>query len=205
MTDSSPGAAEQIVAAEREPPGFSSTTGLFTWLCSRPLNSNVMLLRPIHQRVIGAAVLIIGALSTCACGLFYIDRELSGPVTLNETWLELTPREPLTIARDTHELTLFPDPPIQMVDGPPDKGLIASDGRDADIEAELLGSNGTTYRSSPGRSETMTGDLKITSRRLGFKDLPSDVTYSRVRIRSSAPYPVKRILWRNYNWGSVNK
>src|SRR6266581_1350272 len=93
-----------------------------------------------------ASILIIGALGTSACGLVYVDVKLSGPITLNQNWLELTPRKPLAIARDTHEIALFPDPPIKMVDGPPPKGgLIASDGRDAEIEAELVGSNGVTY------------------------------------------------------------
>jgi hypothetical protein len=135
----------------------------------------------------------------------FIDRALSGPVTLNSKWLELEPTQPLKVARDTQVLTLFPDPPIQMVDDPTGKSsLIPSDGRDADIEAELIGSNGITYRSAPGRSETMTGNLRITSRSLDFTDLPKDVTYNKVRIKSTAPYPVKTILWRCYNWHEVH-
>jgi hypothetical protein len=122
----------------------------------------------------------------------FIDRQLSGRVTLTSEWLELKLTEPLKIARDTQELTLFPDPPIP------------AEGRNADIEAELIGSDGTTYHSSPGLSETMTGNLKITSRSLGFKDLPDNVTYTKVRIKSSAPYPVSKILWRCYNWGEVH-
>jgi hypothetical protein len=176
----------------------------------RRVNSTVMLL-PLsntyfRSRSIVLAVSSVAALAliSSACSLFYIDRELSGAVTLNQNWLELTPSPPLAIARDTHELTLFPNPPIQMVDGPPHKGLIASDGRDADIEAELIGSNGLTYHSRPGVSETMTGDLKVDSRSLVFENLPGGVTYTRVRIKTSVPYPVKKILWRNYNWGSVN-
>jgi hypothetical protein len=134
----------------------------------------------------------------------FIDRELSGPVTLKSEWLELNPDEPLKVARGTQELTLFPDPPIQMVDDPSGKELlVASDGRDADIEAELIGADGITYRSAPGRSETMTGNLKITSRSLRFKGLPKDVTYNKVRIKSSARYPVKKILWRCYNWNEA--
>ena len=135
----------------------------------------------------------------------FIDRELSGPVKLNSEWLELSPNEPLRVARDTQELTLFPDPPIQMVNDPSGKkGLIPLDGRNADIEAELIGSNGITYRSAPGRSERMSGNLKITSRSLDFKNLPKHVTYTRVRIKSSASYPVKKILWRCYNWHDVH-
>lgn len=134
----------------------------------------------------------------------FIDRQLSGRVTLTSEWLELKLTEPLKIARDTQELTLFPDPPIQMVFGRGTSDLIPSDGRNADIEAELIGSDGTTYHSRPGVSETMTGNLKITSRSLGFKDLPDNITYTKVRIKSSVPYPVSKILWRCYNWGEVH-
>src|SRR5215208_2256662 len=75
-----------------------------------------------------------------------IVRELSEQVTLTNEWLELIPKEPLKAERDTQEVTLFPDPPIKMVDDPTDKGsLIPADGRDANIEAELIDSNGTTY------------------------------------------------------------
>lgn len=164
-----------------------------------------MLLPLANKRRIAVAF-FVGALSSSACGLLYIDREISGPVTLNQNWLELTPSKPLTIARDTHELTLFPDPPIQMVDDPTGKrSLVAKDGRDADIAAELIGSDGKTYSCRPGVSETLTGDLKVTSRSLVFENLPKGVTYARVRIKSSVPYPVNKIIWRNYNWGSVRK
>lgn len=121
----------------------------------------------------------------------FIDRKLSGRVTLTSEWFELTPAKPLKIARDTHELTLFPDPPIP-------------DGRPAaEIEAELIGSDGITYHSRPGISQALSGKLEITSRSLVFKDLPDDVTYSKVRIKSSTPYPVSKILWSCYNWGEV--
>jgi hypothetical protein len=133
-----------------------------------------------------------------------IDRDLSEKVTLTNEWLELTPKEPLKAVRDTQEVTLFPDPPIKMVfDG--NSNLVPGDGRVADIEAELIDSNGGTHQSRSGRSETMTGDLRITSRMLGFQDLPKDITYTKVRIRSSASYPVKKILWRCYNWSEVRQ
>ena len=164
------------------------------------------MLLPLTKKRSIAVALLIGALGTSACGLAYIDVQLSGPITLNQNWLELTPSKPLTIARDTHEIALFPNPPIKMVDGPPPKGgLIASDGRDAEIEAELVGSNGVTYHSQPGYEQSMTGDLYITRHSVDFKDLPGDITYTKVRIKSSVPYPVKQILWRNYYWGWVHK
>ena len=169
------------------------------WKFTKPIISSGMIL--------GVAVLL-GATVASACMLFrnpYIDLEVSEKVTLTNEWLELIPNEPLKAARDTQEVTLFPDPPIKMVNDPTgQRSLIPSDGRDADIEAELIGSNGITYRSTPGVSQTMTGNLRVTSRSLGFKDLPKDVTYPKVRIKSSASYPVKKILWRCYNWGDVH-
>jgi hypothetical protein len=135
----------------------------------------------------------------------FIDRQLSGPVTLTSEWLELKPTEPVRVARDTQELALFPDPPIKMVDDPTGKrSLIPADGRDANIEAELIGNNGVTYHSRPGHEQSMTGNLHVTRHSVDFKDLPKDVAYTKVRIKSSAPYPVSKILWRCYNWGEVH-
>ena len=173
-----------------------------------------MLLTPSIRRIsciIGASLVVAGAQAQKpkhrtrhTAQNPFIERKLSGPVTLTSEWLILKPTGPLAVARDTQELTLFPSPPIQMVFKRGTADLIPADGRDADIEAELIGSDGKTYRSRPGRSEAMTGNLKITSRILGFKDLPDNVTFTEVRIKSSARYPVSKIVWRCYNWAEVH-
>jgi hypothetical protein len=158
--------------------------------------------------IVSVIALIISSLIASGCLLFrdrYIDRELSAIVTLNQEWLELIPEKPLTVERDTQEITLYPDPPIQMVFADNSSKLIPADGRSADIEAELIDGNNVTYRSSPGVSQTMTGDLQVTSRSLNFKDLPKDAVFKKVRIRSSSAYPVKKILWSCYNWAEVRK
>jgi hypothetical protein len=135
-----------------------------------------MLLSFTTKRFVALAF-FIGAIGGSACSAC-LDVKLSGRVTLDQSWLELTPPKPLTIARDTHEIALFPDPPIKMVDDPTGKqSQIASDGRDANIEAELVGSNGVTYHSRPGYDQSMTGNLYITRHSIGFNDLPGDVTY----------------------------
>ena len=163
--------------------------------------------RTISSKIMRGAVLLMLMLIPTAVSAFmfqrdsFIDRQLSSSVTLNNKWLELTPKEPLKIERDTQELTLFPDPPIKMIYK---KDLVPVDGRLADIEAELIDSKGGIHRSRPGLSETMTGDLRVTSRSLVFKDLPADLTYTSVRIRSNTKYRVKRILWRCYNWADVH-
>jgi len=129
---------------------------------------------------------------------------LSGAATLSTEWLELNPSNPLKPERDTQDVTLFPDPPIIMVKNPNrQRDVMAVDGRDAEIEAELIGSNDITYRSSPVLVEEMTPDLKVISRTLHFPDLPKDITYIKIRIKSSVGYPVKKILWRCYNRSDV--
>ena len=160
------------------------------------------------KSILGVAVLLVSVSIAPACMFFrdrYIDRELSGTVTLNQEWLELTPKEPLKVERDTQEITLYPDPPIKMVFADNSSKLIPADGRSATIEAELTDSKGITYRSSPGVSETMTGNLEVTTRKLKFKDLPKDVVFEKIRIKSSAAFPVKKLLWRCYNWSEVHK
>jgi hypothetical protein len=135
----------------------------------------------------------------------FIDRQLSGPVTLTSEWLELKPTEALIVVRDWQEVAVFPNPPIKMVDDPTGKrSLIPADGRDATIEAELIASNGVTYHSRPGYEQSMTGNLYVTRYSVDFKDLPRNVTYTKVRIRSSAPYPVSAVVWRCYNWVDVH-
>jgi hypothetical protein len=156
--------------------------------------------------IVAGPALLASVTVAAACASLkdpYIDRELSGKVTLTNEWLVLTPEEPLKVERDTQEVALFPDPPIKM-EYDPEKGEKAVDGRDATIEAELIGTNGVTYHSRPGYEKSMTGDLYVTRYSVGFKDLPRDVTFKAVRVKSSAPYPVKKILWRCYNWSDVH-
>ena len=158
--------------------------------------------------IISVVVLLASIVIMPSCLFFrdrFVDRDLAGAVTLNQKWLELTPETPLTVERDTQEIVLYPDPPIKMVSGNAKGGLVPVDGRSADIEAELIDSNNVTYRSSPGASETMTGDLQVTSRSINFKNLPKDAVFKTVRIRSSALYPVNRIIWRCYNWAEIHK
>ena len=166
--------------------------------------------RGVSPRAVAASALLLLAVAGPAASTQhkrpFIDQVLSGPKTFKPgEWLELTPARPLRVVRDTQELTLYPDPPIQLVFDPPGSAtLIPSDGRSADIEAELIDGKGVTHRSRPGVTHTMTGDLKITTRSLNFEDLPRDAAFVKVRVRSSGAYPVKKILWRCYNWGEVH-
>jgi len=159
--------------------------------------------------IISIIALLASVAIAPACMFFrdrFVDRKLSGAVTLNQEWLVLTPEEPLKVERDTQEITLYPDPPIKMIiDHNAKGGLVPADGRSATIEVELTDSKGVTYHSSPGVSETMTGDLEVITRSLNFKDLPKDAVFKTVRIKSSAAYPVKKVLWRCYNWAEVHK
>src|SRR5437879_3094715 len=119
-------------------------------------------------RTTSRLAILIASVVVASCGSVpgsYVDQEISGPTTLTSQWLELTPTDPMRVVRDTHEITLFPDPPIKMIDDPAGKrSLIPEDGREADIEAELVDGNGKIYHSQPGLSETATGDWKVVTR-----------------------------------------
>src|SRR5688500_14251089 len=91
--------------------------------------------------IVGVFAVIASSLISSGCLRFkdsYIDRELSGTLRLKLEWLELTPEKNLIVERDTQEITLYPDPPIQMVFANNSSKLIPADGRSADIEAELI-------------------------------------------------------------------
>lgn len=95
------------------------------------------------ERMIEWLAKLPGGILTSAALVFrgnrYIDRELCGPVTLNKEWLEIIPNKPLNVERSHQEIILYPDPPIQMVF---DKNLIPANGLPANLEAELLATNG---------------------------------------------------------------
>jgi hypothetical protein len=164
-----------------------------------------------HKQIISSRILLIVflllaiAVVISACMFLinpYVDRELSGPVTLTQEWMEFTPKEPLKAERDTQEIALLFDPPVKI--NPPIRTSPYPEDVTYEIEAELVDSNDVTHRSRPGYSASGNGDSYIRYS-VGFNDLPKNVTYRIVRIRSRSPYPVQRILFRCYNWRDVHR
>lgn len=125
----------------------------------------------------------------------YLDREVSGPVTITMDWVEITPKKPLRAERQIQYLTL------DMAEAfTPDYklgGMRFADGAIAIPEVELIDQSGRTYSlNHSGMNEK--GIVFF------MPDLPKDRLYSVVRIRSDKPIKVSRIYWRCYNQWDVS-
>ena len=151
-----------------------------------------------------AVMLFVVIVSSTSANLFrnpFIDRELSGPLTLKPEWLELTPIEPLRVERDTQQVTIFPDGPTKMVEDGFD--LIPRNGHPVHVEVELVDINGITHRSD-GDEANLTGSRFVISRSFFFGKPSKDMTFKTVRVRSSVPFRASKIVWRCFNFSDVH-
>lgn len=155
--------------------------------------------------VVIAVVLLVVFIGSTAYIFFriffpYIDREISGPVTLNQEWLELTPEEPLTGYRDTQTVILYPEG-LRWDTVNERTGLFLRDGPPISVEVELVDRNGGTHRVNATEQATGKGDVSTMG--FYFEEASKGMVYKTLRVKSSAPLKVKKILWRCYNSGEV--
>ena len=125
----------------------------------------------------------------------YLDRTISGPVTITQEWTEIVPNEPLKAERQIQYLTLDVAEPFE-----PDYdswGLRLPDGAIVVPEVQLIDQNGNIYKlTSPALDNKGIG--------LRLRDLPKDRVYRAVRIRADKPIKVSRIYWHCYNQRDVS-
>jgi hypothetical protein len=126
----------------------------------------------------------------------YLDRTISGEITITDAWVEISPHEPLRADREIQEVVLAVKQPVKVESG--GWGLVLTDGSTADLEVQIIDEDGNiynltspTYTVSPGSKEPMSAGF-------GMRDLPKNKTYRTVRIRSSKPLVCARIYWRCY-------
>lgn len=129
----------------------------------------------------------------------YLDRELSGPVTVTSAWLELTPREPLRAERQVQYLYLHTVDPFV-----PDHsvwGIRFPDGSVVVPEVQLVDQYGNIH--APRASSFSLADRRRPDviSGIGFRvqDLPPERVFEKVRIKSARPINLSSIVWRNYN------
>lgn len=150
--------------------------------------------------VIGLACAAL--LTSCVYRFFhpYLDRELSGPITISSEWLEITPKEPLRAERVVQYLYIYTTKPFE-----PDNrswGIRLADGSVVVPEVELVDQQGNIYNlkassfslEDPTRANVISG--------IGFsalEELPKDKVYRAVRIRSDQPIQCSKIIWRCYD------
>ena len=130
----------------------------------------------------------------------YLDREISGQVTLSSQWLEITMKEPLRPERDRQKIIIDIEPPVKLEPSGPSMGLVLPDGSVVIPEVQLIDQDGNIYNlTSPSASfEASPGGAW----QRGFgrvEPLPKNKVYTAVRIRCEKPVRCSRIRWRSYN------
>jgi hypothetical protein len=124
----------------------------------------------------------------------YDDQELVGPTVLDFNWREIKPQSLLHSRRQRQMIALDLDPSIQPQVG---GSLVLPDGSVVKVEVILIGSDGKTFELSQGAA--FEGNDGTNLAYFYLFDLPKNMTFDTVRIRSSGVLPCKRIFWRDYN------
>jgi hypothetical protein len=125
----------------------------------------------------------------------YLDREVSGPVTISTEWQEIIPKEPLKAERQLHYLVIEIQSPYRTDEK--SWGIRLADGSVVTFEAQIVDQDGKSYNlASPAFLNE-----KVAR---GLMELPKDKQYPVVRIRASQQIKVSRIYWRCYNSWDVS-
>jgi hypothetical protein len=152
---------------------------------------------------------IVGLVLIMGVGIFtiyrffnpYLDREVSGPITISNEWMEITPKEPLRAERQIQFLVLDLDKSIRAErDG---WGLVLPNGSITTPEVQLIDKDGIIYGLTQP-SVWLSPSTGVTLRQFSSPDLPKDKVYRAVRIRSNKPVRCDRIFWRSYNQWDVS-
>lgn len=128
----------------------------------------------------------------------YRDREISGPITLSNEWLEIEFKEPLFPERPANEISInFED---EYQDRQAGLGLILPDGRVLSPEIQLVDVQGNIFILNQVAALGPRGFNRAMGDPTTWKEtLPRDRSYRAIRIRSDTKVNVARIFWRSYD------
>jgi hypothetical protein len=127
----------------------------------------------------------------------YIDQEISGPGVLSNDWLEITPAKPLRADRIVQQVVIYVEKPI--TEEAYGWSLVLPDGSRVTPEVELVAEDGNIYELNVPSSATYPNSVEALQRGFGFRGLPKDKLYRKVRLRSAKPVNVLKIVWRCYD------
>jgi hypothetical protein len=127
----------------------------------------------------------------------YLERDISGPVTLSTQWLEITPSEPLKPEREINAIHLtfvtsyelnsqsngfrFPDGEVVL----PEVQLVDQDGKVYPLGIATIGEKGVGFSSFNPVTHS--------------NNLPTDKVFTTVRMRCDKPIQCSKITWSGYN------
>lgn len=114
---------------------------------------------------------------------------------ITSEWKEVGTADLLRVEKDNQYIALLLEPPFE--DDMPARGIKTPEGTIVNPEIILVDEEGNEYPLSFGGSRYFEGK-NFVNYRYG-RGLPIGKKYSKVRIRSEIPLPVKQILWSGYN------
>ena len=154
-------------------------------------------MKPLTKVLLAVAALIVLAiLIEVGLSIYWwktkqSDREIAQNVDISFAWTELSPQPPLKSTKQLQYLMIFVDYnrtpedtrfQIPLPDGStanPEVVLVDEEGNAYPLHASTLLFNGIGY------SPAATG--------------PSDISFTKVRLRSDKPFRASNIYWENYN------
>lgn len=156
----------------------------------------VGLLVLIPPAIIGLALAVFISIKVYRVFNPNLDREISGAVTITAEWLEIRPEDPLRPEREIHQVVLDVEKPVTAQTN--SWGLVLPDGSVVTPEVQLIDESSNVYSLTEPSFNT-NSSTGLTLRGFSLRNLPKDRLYTKVRVRSSKPIRVSRILWRSYN------
>ena len=128
----------------------------------------------------------------------YLDREISGPITLTNEWVEIEFKEPLFPERPKNEICIdfentYPDHHVGL-------GMILPDGQLLSPEIQLVDLQGNAFILNEVTAMGPRGFNRGMRDPETFREtLPRDRSYRAIRVRSDTKVNVSRIFWRSYD------
>jgi hypothetical protein len=151
-----------------------------------------------HQKAIAVFFCAAAMLMELSCIRDSYEVKLSGPVILNEQWIELRPESRLKPDKDFQWVMLqleapFKDDVLGEGKGPMSgKGVLTPDGETINPEVEVIDDNGNTYVFVWKGSRAGSPIYGYAPHADG---LPKDRLYKTVRLRSPKPIKCKAVYW----------
>lgn len=134
----------------------------------------------------------------------FVERDISGPVTVSSEWKEITPSELLRALREQNAVMFDFSAPVE------EKDLITGndatkwairfkDGSTAMPEVSLVDQDGSEYQLVLGYLSTKLVGFTMTNPSTHLENMPRDRTFRAIRIRCMKPISFSRVYWYSFN------
>ena len=123
------------------------------------------------------------------------ERSISGPLTLSSNWIEIIPAKPIRAAKQHQDIVLYVDPAEGLVkDNLHMERIQLASGALLKPEIQLFDQNGNEFTAA---IENYAGNKNGLLGRIS--ELPTERTYTKLRIRSDKAVRLSRVVWHCWN------